>query len=134
MEKHAAAGLTRAEGRKFAFTVGAAFVVIAAIVWWRRGPGVGPVIPGTLGIALLLAGLLVPTRLAPVQRAWMGLAHLISKVTTPIMMAVIYFLVIAPVGVLRRTLGRDPLRHRADPAHGYWHPADSARSDLERQF
>ncbi len=84
---------------------------------------------------LLAAGALIPTRLGPVQRAWMGLAHAISRVTTPIFMAVIYFLVITPMGLLMRALGRNPL-NRASVDGSFWvtrAPAEQ-RSDIERQF
>jgi hypothetical protein len=64
----------------------------------------------------------------------MGLATLISRVTTPIMMGIIYFLVITPIGVVRRTLGHDPLDHQPDPENGYWQAAEPQHSDLERQF
>ena len=49
--------------------------------------------------------------LGPVERAWMGLAHAISKVTTPIVMGVMYLLVLTPVGLLRRRFGGNPLVH-----------------------
>ena len=54
----------------------------------RRLPG-----PSPAGSARCwsLAALVVPTHLGPVQRAWMGLAHAISKVTTPIFMGVVFF-------------------------------------------
>lgn len=126
--------LTAAEGRKFALTVGAAFLVIALVIWWRRGEGVAPLVVGGLGGALVVAGLIVPGHLTGVYRAWMGLAALLSRVTTPILMAVIYFLVITPIGVLRRRLGEDPLEHRIDAEGSYWREADSAESDLKRQF
>ncbi len=68
---------------------------------------------GGLGAVLVLAGLLVPTLLGPVNRAWMGLAHLISKVTTPIFMGIVYFLVLTPIGLGMRLFGRRPLVHAA---------------------
>ena len=70
------------------------------------------------------------------QRAWMGLAHAISRVTTPIFMGLIYFLVITPTGLLMRSLGRDPLEH-AEVGGGFWvaRPEDERRSrSMERQF
>ncbi len=78
------ARLTAREGRRFAFTVGTAFLVLAAISAWR-GHTLPPRVLGALGGALLLAGLVVPGRLSRVHRAWMGLALALSKVTTPIM-------------------------------------------------
>ena len=66
------AGLSAKEGRKFGLTVGAAFLVLGALLWWR-GRALAPWL-GSLGAVLALAGLVVPARLGPVQRAWMGLA------------------------------------------------------------
>ena len=128
------ARLTPREGRKFAFTVGAAFLALAGLMWWRgRMPGV--VVFGILGGVLLLAGLVVPGRLRPVYRAWMGLAELLSKVTTPIFMAVVYFVVVTPVAYLRRLLGKPPLAS-SGATGSVWteRPTDQRRSDLLRQF
>jgi hypothetical protein len=60
----------------------------------------------------------------------MGLAGVLSKVTTPIFMGVVYFLVITPIGLLLRAMGRSPL-----PVGGQWHARDAAdRRRMERQF
>ena len=128
------AGLTAAQGRKFAFTVGGAFFAFAAITWWRQHPTMMTVF-ASLGGAFAVAGLVAPTALGPVERAWMGLAHLISKVTTPIFMGIVFYAVITPVSVLMTLLGKRPLRN--DPkATTYWHtrPEGERRSDLSRQF
>jgi len=129
------ARLTAREGRRFGLTVGGAFLVLAAIAWWRGG-AVATNVFAALGSLLALAGLVIPTSLGPVERAWMGLAHAISKVTTPIVMGVMYIVVLTPVGLLRRTFGGNPLVH---PAAGgsYWHPRPEGKrrsSSLERQF
>jgi hypothetical protein len=126
------ARLTPAEGRKFAFTVGIAFAVLATLSWWR-GHQVPPYIFGGLAGALIIAGLVIPGHLGPVNRAWMDLAHLISKVTTPIFMGVIFFVVIAPVGLVMRLFGRNPVRHTA-VNDSYWAPRSDARGTLTNQF
>jgi hypothetical protein len=127
--------LTPAQGRRFGFTVGGAFLVLAAVTWWR-GHAVSWMVLGSLGGLLSAAALVIPTRLGPVERAWMKLAHLISKVTTPIFMGVVYFLVLTPTGLIMRALGRNPLVHGAD-AGSYWkaRPEGARRSaSMERQF
>ena len=128
------ARLTAAEGRKFAFTVGTAFLALGAFVWWR-GNMTFTYIFGALGGVLGVLGLVVPAQLGPVQKAWMGLALLISKVTTPIFMGVVFFLVITPISLLMRVFGKVPLRtDRTVPT--YWHARAEGdrRSDLSRQF
>ena len=127
--------MTAAAGRKFGMTVGVAFLVITALLWWRDAL-TAATITGTLGGLLVLAGLAIPTHLGPVERGWMRLAHLISKVTTPIVMGVMYLLVITPVGLLRRTLGKNPMVHSPQD-ESYWRPRPpGARrtGSLSRQF
>jgi hypothetical protein len=123
---------TAAAGRRFGLTVGIAFGVFAGIAFWRGHPTVTTVL-GSLGGVLILAGLAVPSMLGPVDRAWMKLALLISKVTTPIFMGIIYYVVLTPAGLLRRTIGSNQLVHRG--ANGVWFDRTSTpRSSLERLF
>lgn len=134
MAVHVPARLTVAEGRKFALTVGAAFLVLAGVTWWRGHPRVSITL-AALGGALVLAGLIVPGNLDRVYRAWMGLAHLISRITTPILMGLVYFVVLAPIAFGMRAFGYDPLRQRRRASSG-WQPRDpgARRGDLSRQF
>jgi len=126
------ARLTPGEGRKFALTLAVAFGVLAGVAWWRESPR-ATLVFGALAGAFALGGLLVPGKLGPVYRAWMGFAHVLSRVTTPIFMAVVYFLVITPIAVIRRTLGGNPLRaHRG--ATGWVDRQQAPRGDLTRQF
>ncbi len=129
------ARLSPAEGRKFGLTVGGAFLVITAILWWRGKHGAVPYV-GSLGGILVLAGLLVPTYLGPVNKAWMGLAHLLSKVTTPIFMGVVYYLVLTPIGLVMKLLGHKGLVHQLQEG-GFWETRDGAKPEparMERQF
>jgi hypothetical protein len=128
------ARLTAAQGRRFGLTVGGAFLVFAAIAWWRGHPTTASVL-ASLGAALSVAGLIVPTYLGPVERAWMNLAHLISKVTTPIVMGAMYLLVLTPVGLLRRMFGGNPMVHAAHDA-SYWQSRPEGRraGNLTRQY
>jgi hypothetical protein len=125
--------LTPREGRRFAFTVGIAFLVLGGISAWR-GHYLPPRILWALGGALLAAGVLVPGHLTGVYRSWMALATAISKVTSPIVIGAVYLLVMSPIGGLMRLFGRNPLQHR-ERSGGFWLPVTSdGRSDLENQF
>jgi len=127
------ARLTAREGRKFALTVGIAFVVLGTISA-LRGHVWPPRVLWTLGGLFLVAGLAFPGQLSGVHRAWMGLASAISKVTAPIMVGAVYFLVLTPAGLLMRLAGRNPIKQREQNG-GFWMPAISGgRSDLETLF
>jgi hypothetical protein len=125
-----AAPFTASDGRRFAFPVGTAFLVLAAIFLWRDRPTLMWVTT-TLGGLLYVAGAVAPGQLGPIYRAWMRLALAISKVTTPIFMGVVYFLVFTPAGWIMRLVGKRPIEHRVE-RNSVWHPTD--RSDLTRQF
>ena len=124
---------TPAAGRKFGLTVGIAFLVLASIARWRGHPTTFAVL-GSLGGLLVVSGLLIPAMLGPVERSWMKLALLIKKVTTPVLMGIIYFVVLTPIGLLRRWFAGNSLVHKSGPT-GYWADrADAPRSTLDQQF
>jgi hypothetical protein len=126
------ARLTAAAGRRFGLTVGIAFVLMAALLAWRAHSR-SAAIAAVAGVALLLAAVIAPTRLGPVERGWMRLALALSSVTTPIILGLVYYVVVTPIGVVRRTIGRNPLRHAPAP-DSRWFARDTPRGDLERQF
>jgi hypothetical protein len=124
---------TRADLRSFGLTVGTAFLVLAGILWWRQRATAAQVVGG-IGAVLVVLGVVAPVALRSVERAWMGLALMLSKVTTPVFMSIVYFVVLAPTGLLRRTIGKHPLRH-AEKDESFWSDREGkGRSDLERQF
>ncbi len=128
------ARLTPAEGRKFGFLVGGAFLVLGALLW-RRGHHSGGPVSAVAGGLLLLAGLVAPMHLGPVYRAWMGLAGVISRVTTPVFMSIMYFLVLTPAGLLGRLFGHRPLSPPPGAAT-YWRTRapGARRGDMDHQF
>lgn len=134
MARGVPARLTAAEGRKFGLLVGGAFLAIGALLWWRTHIEMAWV-AGVLGVALVPAGLTAPTRLGPVYRGWMSLALASSKVTTPLFMGLIYFIVLAPTGMIARMLGHRPISRSRETA-SYWHsrPAGARRGEMNHQF
>ena len=127
------ARLTKSEGRRFGLTVGSAFLLLATVLWWRDRP-IAMSIMGVIGSALLLGALLVPGSLGPVNRAWMGLADVLSRVTTPLFLGIVYFAVFTPIGMLRRALGHRTLDHEAVDGSLWIVRSEPRRSDLGRQF
>ena len=88
--------------------------------------------------AVLAAALLEPRWLAPFHRVWFRLGLLLHRITSPVVMAVIYFAVVTPTGLIMRALGKDPLRLRREPdAASYWihrDPPGPERESMTNQF
>jgi hypothetical protein len=88
--------------------------------------------------AFLAASLLAPQILGPLNRLWMKFALLLYTVMNPLTMALLFFLVVTPIGVVMRLAGKDFLRKRLEPeAPSYWLPRDPpgpAPESMKQQF
>lgn len=133
MTNSSSTDFTATDGRKFGFPVGIAFLLLAGLLFWRDKETLWRIAAG-LGGALILAGALIPAYLGPVYRGWMKMALAISKVTTPIFMGIVYFLVLTPTGLIMRIFGMKPIRH--EPEDGsFWQSTEGrGPGDLRRQF
>jgi Saxitoxin biosynthesis operon protein SxtJ len=120
-----------AELRRFGLTVGAAFLVLASISWWR-GHVIPPRVLGALGVFLLVPGLLAPSVLGPVQRGWMRGATVLGEINGRIILTVLFFVVIWPIGRILRFV-RDPLdRSMSDGKTSNWVKREKTAVDPER--
>ena len=120
------------------------FGVVFAVVF--VAVGLFPLLNGgaprawALGVAaaFLLAALVRPAMLAPLNRVWFKFGLLLQRVVNPLVMAVIYFAVVTPTGLVMRALGKDPLRLKYDPdAQSYWihrDPPGPERESMRNQF
>jgi Saxitoxin biosynthesis operon protein SxtJ len=118
----------RAE-REFGIVVGSVLILLAS--WWLYRGKFGNVAYITLSIGLVLfaTGVVFPRLLVVPNRLWMGLAAVLSYFSTRIILAVIFFLILTPIGLIKRAMGWDPLRRRAAPADSYWHPYSKRQMD-----
>jgi Saxitoxin biosynthesis operon protein SxtJ len=128
--------LSKAELRKFGLTVGGAFLVLGSISWWR-GHELPPRVLWTLGGLLMVPGALFPGVLGPVHRGWMKFALVLGHINTRIILTVLYYLVVTPIGAIMR-LFRDPLdRSLRTPTTSQWIKREREPVELgryERQF
>jgi hypothetical protein len=123
--------------REFGLLVGAVLTLLGS--WWLYRGHWPTVATGFVGIGALLVilGAIIPRALVYPNRAWMKLAHMLSLITTPIILGLVYFLVIMPIGVVKRLSGWDPLRRRAPAATSYWAPYNERQHDphhFEKMF
>lgn len=108
--------------RQFGVLVGGVFAALGG--WWLARGKFQLAAPYflALGGLLLLIGLVYPRALVVPNRMWMKLADALSFVMTRVILGLVFFLMITPIGLLRRMLGGDPLHRRARRAESYWKP------------
>ncbi|MCI0666027.1 MAG: SxtJ family membrane protein [Acidobacteria bacterium] len=118
----------RAE-REFGLLVGLMAILIGS--WWLYRGYWEAVATGLVGVgsALAILGLLFPRALVLPNRWWMALAMWLSLITTPIILGIIFFLIVMPIGMIKRLFGWDPLRRRAPSAVSYWVPYNARQQD-----
>src|SRR5712691_8464760 len=109
----------RAE-REFGFIVGGVLILLSA--WWTYRGKFHSVSQITLplGGVLVLLGLVLPRALVLPNRAWMALAEALAFVSTRIILAFVFFVVVTPIGFVKRLSGWDPLHRRAARSDSYW--------------
>ena len=120
--------------RKFGLMVGAVFLFIASYTYWRHRPIRLSVTFATLGSLLFVFGLIAPAALRGVYTGWMRLAMVLNRVTTPILMGVIYFVVLTPTAFLRRAFGWKPFAATDVSTMWVTRAPGKRASSLERQF
>jgi len=122
--------------RSFGFVFTGVFVVIALF------PLLGgrPLRLWSLLIAGVFAGVAVlrPRLLGPANRLWLAFGLLLHRVTSPLILGLLFFLVFTPMGLLMRAFGKDPLRLRRDiSVPSYWihrNPPGPEPETMRHQF
>jgi len=120
--------------RSFGLTFGVLSLVVALAPLWRGGAPR----PWALALAALfgIMATLWPAGLGPANRAWLALGLALHRVVTPVVMALLFYLVVTPFGLVMRGLGAGLTpRLRPDPSlDTYWTRRDAKPSRMDQQF
>ncbi len=122
--------------RSFGFVFVAVFLVVGLLpLFSSRHVRGWSLIVAAVFLAVSLAA---PAMLAPLNRLWAQFGLLLHRIVSPVVLGIMFFGVITPMGLLMRLLGKDLLRLRADPdAKSYWvdrKPPGPARDSFKHQF
>lgn len=94
--------------RSFGITVGAVFALIG--IWPAVVRGGDPHLWAIIvSVLLILPALIWPTSLLRVYKGWMALGTVLGWINTRIILGAVFFLVVTPIGAVRRLLGKDPM-------------------------
>jgi len=122
--------------RSLGLTFAAVFLLIGLVPLLRGG--VVHVWSIWAGCAFAVVAFVAPRILTPLNRLWTGLGLLLHRVVSPIVLGIMFFLVITPMGLVMRAMQRDPLRRHFEPqVDSYWirrEPPGPQPKDLPEQF
>jgi hypothetical protein len=121
--------------RNFGLLVGGIFAAIG--LWPLVVRGAPPRASALIAAGLLvLPAIICPRSLAPVYRGWMAVGHVLGWVQTRLVLGLLFYLVVTPVGLIRRRFAADPMRRRLDPAADSYRVASQPRpaTHMRRQF
>ena len=107
--------------RKFGLVVGGVFLLIFGFLAYKDAAPVIRIFCGGFGVLLVISGALFPVWLEPLYRFWMRMALMMGWVVSRILLSLIFFLVLTPIGLLAKLLGKDFLNiHPKNAQDSYW--------------
>lgn len=122
--------------RAFGVVFAVFFTLVAALSWYSGGTHWHWWLGGSALFALV--ALACPRVLAPLNRLWMKFGLLLAAVISPLVLGLVFYLCITPIGFLMKLFGKDPLQLRLDrDADTYWirrEPPGPPPESLKNQF
>jgi hypothetical protein len=122
--------------RSFGLVFSGFFLIVALLpAVHGNSPRYWALVVSAVFLALALS---VPSVLGPFNRIWVKFGQLLHRIVSPVALAILFFCVVTPTGLLLRLLGKDVLRLRFDKAAAsYWiprTPPGPAAESLKNQF
>ena len=110
-------------------------IVFAAIAFWPLlNLGEIRVWSVIVSSIFLLLGLINSKLLYPLNLIWVKFGELIGKVVAPLVMALIFFIILTPIGIFLRLIGKDLLNIKLNNNKTYWIKRDKKPGSMKRQF
>ena len=87
-----------------------------------------------ISVIFLFLGLINSRLLTPLNKLWFKFGIFLGKIFSPIIMGIIFFLVVTPIGLIMRVLGKDLLNLKYNKDESYWIKKSGPKSKMKNQF
>lgn len=132
---NAIAPLTPQQLRSFGLTTATIVAVLFGLLLPWLLSHAWPVWPWLLAGTLAGLGLTYPRALTPVYRVWMKFGHVMGFINTRILLGLVFYFMITPLGAFMRLFGWDPMQRRLGQGASYRVPSrDRHQRHFERPF
>ena len=121
--------------KSFGITMGIILFIISGLLMYYNKEIYQ--ITGIIALTFVGLGLVIPVVLKPLYFVWMTFAAILGWVMTRIILSVVFYLIITPIGLITKLLGEDFLALKRGDSDSYWNYRDSAEElnqDYEKQF
>ena len=88
----------------------------------------------TISFVFLVLGLLNSSILTPLNKIWFKFGIVLGKIISPLIMGIIFFLVVTPIGIMMRIFGKDVLNLKYNKNQSYWIEKNGPKSKMKNQF
>lgn len=117
--------------KKFGLLFTVVFLALALYAYFRHGFSITVLFLLLVGLFFLIAGWFDSTLLTPFNKAWFLLGLVLGKVVSPIVLGIIFFVLITPVALILKIIGRDELKLHKSTSKTYWVEPIGSNSDSE---
>ena len=87
-----------------------------------------------LSLVFLILGLLKSSILSPLNKLWFKFGLLLGSIISPIVMGIVFFIVITPISLIMKILGKDLLNLNKNKNNTYWIEKTGPKSKMKNQF
>ena len=119
--------------RNFGFVFFIVFLIIS--LWPLQHEGQIRIWSIVISLIFLILSLMNSKLLTPLNQLWSGFGLLLGNIVAPIVMGLVFFLVVTPVGIVMRILGKDLIRKKLNKNNkSYWIKREKPIGTMKKQF
>ena len=110
------------------------FIVFLIVALWPLKSGEDLRLwSSTLSIIFLILGIFNSKLLTPLNKLWIKFGMFLGLIVSPIVMGIVFFSVVTPIGFFMRIMGKDLLRLKSKK-NTYWIDRNNIKSSMKKQF
>jgi hypothetical protein len=121
--------------RSFGITMGIILFIISATLFYYDKSSYQ--IISYIGGGFIALGVIIPILLKPIYILWMTFAVILGWVMTRVVLSLVFYLIITPIALITRLIGKDFLTLKSKKLKSYWNNRDSSielNQDYSKQF
>ena len=109
----------KSDWKKFGITMAIILAIIGFFLLWKKNNNYDYIL--YLAAAFFITGLILPSVLKPVYKVWMAISVVMGFIMTKVIMVIIFYLIVTPIGLIASLTGKEFLDMKIDKsAKSYW--------------